>query len=277
MVALCTQLYTRMQDQLRNVALTAGNRLQQAEQSSRVAAAMLVELKKVISGYDFEDPDEEIRFFKEIKPRFLRELFFHLKTLDIEANKPMGSDGELKEYYLECLHSLASFFNSNRFFYLYHATGKTHLDGALFTRKPTGMPMFPEYNFDFDEGFANPYSYKLAKLQAYGEVKAYLEGLLAPGNAAALEPPPLTWTASKADLIELVYGLQSMGVFNNGKADVKSVLNCLQSCFGVTVANIYGYFQSMRIRKKNRTPFLDKMKEHVIRRMDESDEYPRYQ
>jgi RteC protein. len=66
-------------------------------------------------------------------------------------------------------------------------------------------------------------------------------------------------------------------VYSTRETNVKEVMSYFQSCFKVDkVANYYGYFQGMRIRKKDRTPFLNGLIEHTIRRMDESDEFPRF-
>lgn len=282
MVAHSTQLYRRMQEQLQDIAMTAENLLQRSEQSARLAADTLLELKEQVNGYSFTDQTEEIRFFKEVKPAFLKEMLYHLKVYTIESQRPIGAADTLESYYTAHLHQLSAFFDRNRFLYVYYRSGRSHLDPLLYVRNAPGIPMLYEYSPDADLAFANPYSYKLAKLQAYEEVTAHLRALLLSHKKGGQEEDDkteknlLTWTASKADLIELAYGLQSIGAFNNGKADVKHVMDWLQHCFDIKVANFYGYFQSMRIRKKNRTPFLDKLKEHVVRRMDESDEHPRY-
>jgi hypothetical protein len=70
--------------------------------------------------------------------------------------------------------------------------------------------------------------------------------------------------------------LKAAGVFNNGTASLKLIFDVLQKAFHVKATHYYSYFQSMRIRKKNRTPGLDMIRELLIRDMDDSDENPRY-
>ena len=82
----------------------------------------------------------------------------------------------------------------------------------------------------------------------------------------------LQWTGAKVSLIELIYSLQTTGVINNGTADIKLLTNFFERTFQVDLGNVYNVFQEMRIRKKNRTSFLDQLKERLIQRMDEADE-----
>ena len=281
MVAFSAELHSRMQVQLQDIALTTVNLLERAERSAAAVGALMQELKDFMAGYIFADPDEEVKFFKEIKPAFLKEMLYFLKLFAIESQKPIGGPEAVKNYYAGQLDIITAFFEQNKFLVLYLRSGKHHLDGLLFVRSPEGLPLYPEYNLDADGSFSNLYSYKLAKIQAYEELAAFLTIRITGGE---LEKPadsaaaghPLVWTATKADFIELVYGLQTLGVFNNGKANVQQITDWLQQYFNVKVANVHGYFQSMRIRKINRTRFWDRGKESVTRRMDEADENPRF-
>lgn len=280
MKAFSTALHTRMHEQLQQAALSSRDLLEKSKQSYEITQQALGELKNFVADHQFADKEEEILFFKHVKPGILKEMLYHLRLFKIESEKPVGSPETLKSYYSEQLLHIGSFFEEIKFLLVYIRSGQNYLDEAFFVRNPPGIPLFPQYNLDADSNFSNVYSYKLAKILAYEELAGYLRSVLASGQAAqsptGSQVPPLTWTANKADLIELIYGLQAAGAFNNGKADVKQVTEWLEHSFQVKIANVYGYFQSMRIRKKNRTPFLDKLKEQVVRRMDESDEFPRF-
>ena len=80
------------------------------------------------------------------------------------------------------------------------------------------------------------------------------------------------WTASKANLIELIYALQSAGVFNNGQIGIKKIAKTFETLFQIDLGNYYHVFNEMRLRKKTRTTFLDHLKEKVIQKMDTMDE-----
>ena len=67
----------------------------------------------------------------------------------------------------------------------------------------------------------------------------------------------LQWTASKTALVELIYALQSGGVYNNGQMEIKEIAETFQHVFKVDLGNYYHVFNEIRLRKKNRTSLLD--------------------
>ncbi len=77
-------------------------------------------------------------------------------------------------------------------------------------------------------------------------------------------------------LIDLLYAFRSRGSLNNGTIDVKDLAALFENTFNVKLGNFYRTFQEIRIHKNSRTTFLDKLKELLVRRMDESDENPKY-
>jgi hypothetical protein len=149
-------------------------------------------------------------------------------------------------------------------------------DSLYFLRESDKDPLQPEYMLDIDLSFSTIHSFKLAKLQAFENLQHYLNNAIFlldhPGLISSKDEKPRNrWTDSKAALIELVYAMHSRGSINNGKGDVKQIVADLESFFNIQVGNFYRTFQSMRIRKKNRTAYLDTLKESLERRMDDSD------
>lgn len=59
---------------------------------------MFKKLKAFISDYEFKDENEEIRFFKKIKPQLFSKLIYYQKIYKIETMRPNGSDDAQKQY-----------------------------------------------------------------------------------------------------------------------------------------------------------------------------------
>lgn len=57
---------------------------------------MFKQLKAFISDYTFKNENEEIQFFKEIKPQLFCKLIYYQKIYKIETMCPNGSDEEKK-------------------------------------------------------------------------------------------------------------------------------------------------------------------------------------
>ncbi|WP_242917454.1 RteC domain-containing protein [Pontibacter liquoris] len=278
MIQFANSLYARMNEGLQRIALEAENPLQRAEQSCRAIEAALEELKAFIQDYVFADTQAEITFFKEIKPRFLRELLYFIELFYLEACKPVGSTDMQRAYLLQAMDRIAAFVDRNQWLYSYYRMNQCHLDHLLFVRGDHDVPRWPGFSLELDPGFSTLHSFQLSKLQAYEALRDHVQSLL---HALGNEQPPegekargprLSWTDSKASLIELVYALRARGAVNHGKSDVKELINALEALFNIRLGNFYRVYQGMRIRKKSRTPFLEALRESLERRMDEADE-----
>ncbi|TYR37418.1 hypothetical protein FXV77_05285 [Sphingobacterium phlebotomi] len=272
-------LYREMTEAMRQASMDSDSLLSKAEKSYRIAESSILRLRDFVSDYTFEDKPEEIHFFKSVKPRFHKELIYWAEILHIEANRPIPKSREHKRYNNRLLEGIDQFLKRNRYLQTYYKLYRTDEDELLFLRDTDYGPFLPDGHIDADRIFSTTASSALARILAMQEVAQWL---ISEQSNSGQQPKhsqarKLTWTGSKAQLIELVYALESYGIFNNGKTNVKEIMEYFQQCFNVDkVSNYYGYFQNMRIRKKDRTPFLNGLVEHTIRRMDESDEFPRF-
>ena len=80
-----------------------------------------------------------------------------------------------------------------------------------------------------------------------------------------------TWTASKTDLAELIYALDTAKCINHGNINLKTLASYLEDIFNVKIGDIYRIYLEIRERKGNRTQFLDRLKDNLIERMDKTD------
>ncbi len=83
--------------------------------------------------------------------------------------------------------------------------------------------------------------------------------------------PGINWTASKTDLIELIYGLYTHKAFNHGKITIKAITKFFESSLDVKLGNTSLRFQEI-LRRKDSLAFLDRIRESLeayISRLDE--------
>lgn len=238
----------------------------------------LEELKRLVEKNGFKDTGEEISFFKEDKPRFYSQFIYFVKVFHIEINRPTASD-QIQINYLEShLMRIKHFFDNNLDFYHYYRSGATHFDEVYFVRGRQDIHLLTDdLMLCIDERFSTIQSYRVSKLLAYELLRIYLNSAIATlrmteTTEARLPEKRLLWTGPKVALIELIYSLQSAGVINHGTADVKMLTQFCERAFQVELGNVYNAFQEMRLRKKNRSYFLDQLREQLLHRMDEADE-----
>jgi hypothetical protein len=279
MIKETTRLYAEMNEALEQVAMASDNILQRAERSYHVVENTLRALKEYIISYTFKDKDEEIKFFKEIKPLFLSELIYYMEVFQVEAWKPpVGKQDEIAHYGLGA-RRVDFYLKRYNELYTYYRKGSSINDEHYFLRKETAPGLITPISMsDMDPRFSTVYSFQFAKMQAYEHFSNYLHQCIYrlehPGMEQIKDEGKKSrniWTDSKADLIELAYGIYARGSVNHGKADIKEIITALELIFNVNLGNFYRTFQNLRIRKKNRTPYWDAAKHDLIKIMDNTD------
>jgi hypothetical protein len=79
------------------------------------------------------------------------------------------------------------------------------------------------------------------------------------------------WSATKVDLIELIYALQCSGTINNGNSDIKKIAKACEQLFNIDLGNYYRTFSDIRSRKMSQTKFIDKLKDSLLNKIIDSD------
>ena len=63
-----------------------------------------------------------------------------------------------------------------------------------------------------------------------------------------------------------------IGAINNGNIDIKRLCRFFERVLNIDLGDIYHAFSEIKMRKKERTKYLDSLRDALIKRMDESDE-----
>lgn len=222
---------------------------------------MVYYLKELVRTYQFRDQQEEIQFFKKIKPALVSKYIYCETVATIQIHISYQDQERRTGYCESILRRLERFANRNEKFIRYYLSGRSDLDHYYFVRQ-----RFPAKSLSIDAAFTTGYDMKLSKILAHEMITKYVRSANKSQQGAGL-----TWTGSKTDLIELIYALHSVGVFNGGSADLKQIADCFASVFKIGLGNYYRVFQDIRNRKTGQTLFIDQIKSKFIHKMAESD------
>src|SRR5258705_13522199 len=74
-------------------------------------------LRDYISDHKFENIQDEISFFKYIKPHFYSKYLFYIKIYQIQILRPTGAFEDEMNYILKEMKQLTTYFESNKSFY----------------------------------------------------------------------------------------------------------------------------------------------------------------
>jgi hypothetical protein len=181
----------------------------------------------------------------------------------MKINEPVNGVDTLKAYYYRELEHLQDFIITHQEFYMYCISDSNQFDEQYFLRENNSGNCL-----EVDCRFSTGYDNILATIQANQMVKEYLQKLIRQVGSPNSESP-VSWTGTKASLIELIYALQSVEVINGGKADVKQIAMTFENAFNINLGHYYRQFQDIRLRKSDRTIFIDLMKERLLKKLDD--------
>lgn len=252
-----------------------------SQQSITLCKGTLHQLKTHVQYAPFSTEADEIRFYKHIKPKVVSYLIFYVKRLDIESKRPRTGEKEQIRYLNKAINALQHYFNNNLEFYHYYKTASTHFDDRYFLQKNKTIRLNIEaFHFYSEESFSTSHDSTVATIMAYTELIDYFKTEIAilgttnqhmETNGPFKKPSSLQWTGSKTDLVELIYGLDSIGAINNGNSGIKDLAMILEGTFNIELGNFYHIYAEIKSRKTERTKFLKRLKDGLDDRMDGSD------
>lgn len=265
--------------QLQRIDLEENNIITKAQKSIVCIKCTLSKLKIFIMNYTFKNEEEEILFFKEIKPGILSQLIYYVKINNIESKRPMGSLDIQQNYLFRELEKLTLYFNSHLEFYRYYRMNSTFLDDKFFVRgKEDSHLHLDNLMIYIDPEFSTSQDYLVAKIIANDRLEVHLKTELealsvkvsnpAWGQGSNLSNTMFQWTDTKTAMIELIYALCASGSINKGNCEIKELTAYFEQIFNVRLTDIYRTFLEIKGRTAQ-TKYIDNLKTSLLRRMEE--------
>ncbi len=239
---------------------------------------LLADMKRYVIEHHFANENEEIEFFRVIKPQILGKLIYYNKIYRIETSCPVNDGKMYYKYFSSELQHLKIEYKEhicNSDFHRYYRSGRTDRDHDFFKlgkiNLNTGLNSFI---FEVDTQFSTYYDYKVSRIIANELLYNYLiikinpvdKPEIALGNGESTEN--ISWTESKNALIELIYALHISGAISHGKIGIRRISSILQVLFRIQLGDIHHAFHRMKDRSGDRTLFLDQLKSSVEEYMD---------
>ncbi len=255
--------------------------LYKSEAGITYTESSIKKLQKMVIAQGFKSLKAEIFFFKNIKPQVFSKLIYYVKRINIESKRPRSSTKSQIKYLNNHIDKLQIYFNDNLEFYHYYRRGATFLDEQYFVRGKADLRLHPDsFHFFTDEQFSTSQDSTVATIMAYDMLIVYLQQEIEKiekntdtvSQKSMYKQSKLFWTGSKTDLIELIYALHSSGAVNSGTVDIKELASICEQVFNIDLGNYYHTFIEIRSRKSNNSKFLDKLKESLLKRIEELDE-----
>lgn len=225
-------------------------------------------LRTQTRSYGFENDDEEIYFFKEVKPKVQSLLIFYGHVYNLETSCPNISESErqkahYKNYLTKFSENNRSVYNFNSF-YQYYKAKRNDRDSYFFTMKGNNDSAYANAKsfFVVDFCFTTFYDSLLALIIAEEKLSNYVSERLAMNEVSSvLNENRLDWKASKASLVELIYALYASNSIS--KTSIRNIASSFEELFNIKLGDIHHTYHRMKYRSDSRTLFLDKLKKSL--------------
>lgn len=278
MIDFTTDLISEVNLKIRSIESGDKNILRRTIAASDMLEKVFGQLKEFICRYTFNNEEEEIRFFREIKPRIFCHLLYYRKVYNIEMNRPIGTEEEQTRYLNTELEQIQHYIAKRVDFYRYIRSGATYLDSRYFLRGKHGCDSqyLDSFYFERDPVFSTLGDFRVAKIFAGDMLQSYIRDELEKirlNRYALSETPEILldtprWTDTKSGLIEILYSLDALGCFDNGNISLSRLAHHFEQAFDIKLGNISRAFNDMKFRN-NPSAMLDRMREALLKKIED--------
>ncbi|MBU2912695.1 RteC domain-containing protein [Reichenbachiella agariperforans] len=225
------------------------------------------ELRKYYCKNSIREQDQ-ITFFKEIKPQFVSALYFHIEVFNYLKGRPKGSLKAKKQYINLNLDRVSTFITRHSEFHHYIQLGSTHFDEIYFKMINFDPLIHGNLEYPVDPIFSSPAEPTLSCLLASDRFIQFLKNEYYTLRNPTLDPTwettkSLKWNRSKTDLVELVY---AMSASNSINGELKDIIEVAEKVFNLDLGNFYRTYTDIKY-KKDPTSLLNDMKKGLLEKI----------
>jgi hypothetical protein len=105
MIQFTSRLKKEVDAEIERIEHTEISSMTKSLEASRVLREAYSQLKAFVLSYAFPNEEEEILFFKEIKPRLCFRIIYYRKLYNIEMDRPAGTEKQ-REYLNDLLNGI---------------------------------------------------------------------------------------------------------------------------------------------------------------------------
>lgn len=277
------QINEKLEKELEPINCSNDFILPRIEKAIGLCSLALLEMREIVKEYGFQEETKEIHFFKHVKPKVYSKLLFFHELFKIETKRPKSKFLQ-KRYLKGKLKEVNRYFKNNHELCLYYRNDKSHSDELYFLRKNRHLIIHPETIFSYiDNEFSTLHDYTFSSIMAHEELVKYIENEISQLEQIELREKnnpssdffvttEIKWTGSKISLVELIYALHNTNSVNNGNISLKELVKLAEQLFNIELGDYSRVFVDIRMRKTERTKFLDTLKQSLLKRMEDTDE-----
>ena len=224
------------------------------------------DLNNVVVKHEFENVEEEISFFKTIKPILLSEQHYSFHRAQLLQKCHNLSKAGRDDIVKTKLQRIDSFFSVHQEFCTYYELGEAHRDKDYFVRLSSRSSVNLDYNLvDKDYRSTCEKGHTIGKMLSKKKLSEYFQQVLhldplhnmTKGLQAVGQ---LNFNGTQTEMVELIYALKACNLLNDSISRISEVLS---QSFGFPAPDTYKVWQKIKERKMDQTRLLTKMQKAI--------------
>lgn len=223
----------------------------------------LINLKGLPKTSIFNTIEQEVLYFKKIKPRVGGYLFYFKKLYEFQKVTQFSNAKTEKDQVQLLIKEAESFVKSKATFLDLIHTSSISQDSFYFTRiRPSDVVHHISLEVDYDNtsrgclDIAKYYGYML--LNDHFKQQWYYDEY--PGPSVPAKFDSLQWQGSQVELIELLVALHKEGIFN---APFTEICTFFSKSFNIRLNNPHRITTDIRKRKKDKSRFIQRLSNSI--------------
>ena len=271
---LYEELLKSFNEELKDIHLRISSPLEEANLVIALCTRSLAKLQKAVEKYGFKNIDKEIYFFKFIKVIPMQYLIYYTERRSCELSIPKGGNLFQMQFLEKLEEEVNLFFNKHKEFIVYLELEHSLLDKYYYTRKYLDkIQPIKTYPYYKNPNFNTSHDILLARIRGLGLFVNYINQrrLKLENRTQDFIEKNLIWTGPYSALVEMLYGCQSMGYFNNGNISTNQIIEAFCVFLNLKKGNSSRTYNEIKARKGSRIKFFDEAGKKLLDKMDEED------
>ncbi|SEK23894.1 RteC domain-containing protein [Parapedobacter koreensis] len=282
-MAFLDNLYQHFEDEITAIEVNEPSPVLRMKDAHGCVEKYMEILKRHVTTNPFTEAEEEIRFFKHIKPKFFRWHIYYHEIATLETGMPLEGKNAQTTYLKRELSHIERFFRQYQFQYQYFKMDASDLDELYFIRGgrhdsallPPGPEPEPQFSTYADYLFAKFMAYEMLRERIIDRLSMLKKGPVRPREfATGRKMGEMRWTGDTIHLAELGYGVYLTRQLNGGTATLNEIFQWLENSLNVTIGKPSKRLAEMKARKRlSPTKYTDEMQDAIRNRITRDDEY----
>jgi hypothetical protein len=209
-------------------------------------------ISKIENDFVFNVPDDEILYYKVIKPQFYKYGVFYNNIFKIISRYPLGLKKGSNKHYFACLKDLRKTFKRQIDMFEYYRAGYDNNDNVIFRK-----------NFEERHIFAI--------LQGTQMIEDFLHNATDPRSfeEKLKDYPKFKWTGTKIQAVILVNVMVKGNLINNGNVTIADLMEHFQATYDIDLKDYYKKYQD-NINSPDPFKFLEFLKAVIEKDVEKS-------